>query len=75
MRSNCFGNGNEDMTSSSSIHVRKADCRIAILHDKLRLALRFRARRPEIDDVRNPLTAHAAIGSQEERGCCKEHAL
>jgi hypothetical protein len=50
-------------------------CRIAVLHDKLRLALRFRARLPEIDDVRNPLTAHAAIGSQEEPGCSREPAL
>jgi uncharacterized repeat protein (TIGR01451 family) len=36
---------------------------IAILLDKLRLSLRFRLRLPAIDDVRNPLTAHAAIGS------------
>jgi hypothetical protein len=49
--------------------------RIAILLDKLRLALRFRARLPEIDDVRNPLIAHAAIGSQEQHGCSKDHAL
>jgi hypothetical protein len=62
------------MTSSSSIQVSAGDCRIAILRDKLRLALRFRARRPEIDDVRNPLTAHAAIGSQQEHGCSKEPA-
>jgi hypothetical protein len=61
------------MTSSSSIHVSAGDCRIAILHDKLRLT-RFRARLPEIDDVRNPLIAHAGMGSQEERGCSKEHA-
>ena len=62
------------MTSSSAIHVSAGDRRIAILHDKLRLTLRFRARLPEIDDVRNPLIAHAAIGSQEEHGCSKEHA-
>jgi hypothetical protein len=49
--------------------------RIAILHDKLRLILRFRARLPEIDDVRNSLIAHAAIGSEEEHGRSKEHAL
>jgi hypothetical protein len=62
------------MTSSSSIHVSAGHCRIAILHDELRLTLRLRARLPEIDDVRNPLIAHAAIGSQEEHGCSKEHA-
>jgi hypothetical protein len=62
------------MTSSNSIHVNAADCRIAILRYELRRALRFRARHPEIDDARNPLTAHAAIGSQQERGCSKEHA-
>lgn len=48
---------------------------IAILLDKLRLTLRFRVRLPEIDGVRNPLIAHAAIGSQEEHGCSKEQAL
>jgi hypothetical protein len=63
------------MTSSSAIHVSAGCSRIAILHDWLRLTLRFRARLPGIDDVRNPLTAHAAIGSQEEPGCSKEHAL
>jgi uncharacterized repeat protein (TIGR01451 family) len=35
---------------------------IAILLDKLRLSLHFRPRLPEIDDVRKPLIAHAAIG-------------
>ena len=49
--------------------------RIAILHDELRLTLRFRARIPAIDGVRNPLIPHAAFGSQEERGSSKEHAL
>jgi hypothetical protein len=48
--------------------------RIAILHDKLRLTVRFRARLPEIDVVRNPLIAPASTGSQEEHGCSKEHA-
>jgi hypothetical protein len=48
---------------------------IAILLHKLRLTLRFRVRLPEIDDVRNPLIAHAGIGSQEEHGCLREHAL
>jgi len=48
---------------------------IAILLDKLRLTLCFRVQLPEFDDVRNPLIAHAAIGSQEEHGCSKEHAL
>lgn len=62
------------MTSSSAIHVSAGDSRIAILHDELRLTLRFRARLSESVDVRNPLTAHAPIGSQEESGCSKEHA-
>jgi hypothetical protein len=62
------------MTSSSTIHVSAGHSRIAILHDKLRLTLGFRARLPEIDDVRNSLMTHAAIGSQEEHGCSKEHA-
>ena len=63
------------MTSSSTIHVSAGYSWIPILLDKLRLTLRFRVRLPEIDDVRNPLIAHAAIGSQEEHGCSKEHAL
>jgi hypothetical protein len=75
MRSNRVGNGNEDMTSSSSIHVRARDCRIALRHDMLRLTFRFRARLREIDDVRNPLLAHVAVGSHEEHGCSGEHAL
>jgi hypothetical protein len=62
------------MTSSCAIHVSAGESRLAILHDKLRLTLRFRAPLPEIDDVRNPLLAHAAIGSQEEPSCSKEHA-
>ena len=60
------------MTSSSSIHVNAGDCRIAIRRDELRLA--FRARLPEIYVVRSALTAHAAIGSQEEHGCSREPA-
>lgn len=63
------------MTSSSAIHVSAGDSQIAILHDKLRLTFRFRARLPEIDDVRSLLIALAAIGSQEEHGCSPEHAL
>ena len=51
------------MTSSGRKHVRVGYSWIAILLDKLRLTLRFRLRLPEIDDVRNPLIAHAAIGS------------
>src|SRR6266403_2019701 len=51
------------MTSSGRKHVRVGYSWIAILLDKLRLTLRFRPRLPEIDDVRNPLIAHAAIGS------------
>ena len=62
------------MTSSSSIHVNAGDCRIAIRRDELRLAFRFRARLPEIYVVRSALTAHAAIGSQEEYGCSREPA-
>src|SRR5437879_10656838 len=51
------------MTSSGRKHVRVGYSWIAIRLDKLRLTLRFRLRLPEIDDVRNPLIAHAAIGS------------
>src|SRR6267142_1070209 len=51
------------MTSSGTNHVRVGYSWIKILLDKLRLTLRFRPRLPEIDDVRNPLIAHAAIGS------------
>jgi uncharacterized repeat protein (TIGR01451 family)/fimbrial isopeptide formation D2 family protein len=51
------------MTSSTTIHVSAGYSWIAILLDKLRLSLRYRLRLPEIDDVRNPLIAHAAIGS------------
>src|SRR6267154_2453283 len=51
------------MTSSGRKHVRVGYSWIAILLDKLRLTIRFRLRLPEIDDVRNPLIAHAAIGS------------
>jgi hypothetical protein len=54
------------MISSSAIHVSAGDRRVVILHDKLRLTRRFRGR--------PPLVAHAAIGSQEERGCSKVHA-
>jgi hypothetical protein len=63
------------VTSSSTIRVSAGYSRIAILLDNLRLTLRFRARLPEIDDFRNPLIAHAAVGSQEEHGCSKDHAL
>src|SRR5689334_16835561 len=51
------------MTSSKTNNARPRGSWIAILLDKLRLSLRYRLRLPEIDDVRNPLTAHAAIGS------------
>ena len=63
------------MTSRSTIHVSAGYGWIAIRLDKLRLTLRFRVRLPEIDDGRHPLVAHAAIDSQEEHGCSKEHAL
>jgi len=51
------------MTYSSTIHVSAGYSWIAILLEKLCLTLRFRVRLPGIDDVRNPLIAHAAIGS------------
>ncbi len=63
------------MISSGTIHVSAGYSWIAILLDKLRLTLPIRVQLPEIDDVRNPLIAHAAIGSQDEHGCSKEHAL
>ena len=63
------------MTSSSTIDVSAGHSRIAILLDKLRLALRFRARFPEMDNLWTPLMAQAVIGSQEQHGCSKEHAL
>jgi hypothetical protein len=63
------------MTSSSTIDVSAGNSWIAILLHSLRLFLRFSVRLPEIDDVRNPLIAHVAIGSQKKRGCSKEHAL
>jgi hypothetical protein len=47
--------------------------RIAILLDRLRLALRFRVRLSEID-VRNPLVAPAVVSTQEQQGCSTEHA-
>src|ERR1700758_4667434 len=50
------------MTSSKTNNARPRGRWITILLDKLRLS-RYRLRLPEIDDVRNPLTAHAAIGS------------
>jgi hypothetical protein len=50
------------MTSGNTHNARPRDSWSKILLDKLRLALRFRVRRPEIDDVRT-LIAHAAIGS------------
>ena len=49
------------MTSSNTNNARPRRSWIAILLDKLRLTLRFPVRLPEIDDVRNPLVAHAAI--------------
>src|SRR5690242_3606255 len=51
------------MNSRNTIQVSAGYRWIAILLDKLRLSVRFRPRFPEIDDVRNPLVAHAAIGS------------
>jgi hypothetical protein len=63
------------MTSSSAIHVSAADRQVAILHDKLRLTVCFRARPPESDVVRKRLSVRAAIGGAEERGCSQERAL
>ena len=64
------------MISSNTNNARTRYSWIVILLDKLRLSPSFRLRLPEIDDVQNPLIAHAAIGTaQEERGCSKEHAL
>jgi hypothetical protein len=60
------------MTSGSAIHLSAGWSWIR--QDRLRLTRRFRARLPEIDDARNPLIAHAPIGSQED-GCSKGHAL
>ena len=51
------------MTSSNTNNARTHGGWIKILLDKLRLTLRFRVGLPAIDDVRNPLIAHAAIGS------------
>src|SRR5215469_16758930 len=50
------------MTSSNTIRVSAGYSWIAILLAKLHLTLRSRVRPPEIDDVRNPLIAHASIG-------------
>jgi hypothetical protein len=61
--------------SGSMTNGRARRGRTAILPARLRLTLGFRARFPEIDAVRNPLIAHAAIGSQKEHGCSKGHAL
>jgi uncharacterized repeat protein (TIGR01451 family) len=54
------------MTSPNTNNARRRGSWIKILLDNLRLTLRFRVRLPEIDGVRNPLIAHAAIGSQED---------
>jgi uncharacterized repeat protein (TIGR01451 family)/fimbrial isopeptide formation D2 family protein len=51
------------MTSSDTNNARTRSSWIIILLDKLRPSLRFRLQLPEIDDVWNPLTAHAAIAS------------
>src|SRR6267142_1396736 len=59
------------MISTDTNNVRPRGSWIKILLDKLRLSLRFRLRLPEIDDVRNPLIAHAAIGSPGRAGLFK----
>ena len=61
------------MTSNSTTHVGAGYSLIAILLDKLRLALPFSARLPETDDAPN-LIAHGVIGSQEQHSCSTEHA-
>src|SRR5712671_1627768 len=64
------------MTSPKTNNAKRRTNWIAILLDKLRLTLRFRVRLPEIDDVRNPLIAHAAIGSPGRAWLFKEaHAM
>ena len=60
------------MTSSNTNHAMPHSSWIKILLDKLRLTLRFRMRPPEIDDVRPPLMAHAAIGSPGRTRLSKE---
>src|SRR5215471_3136074 len=62
------------MISSSTHNASPHRSWIKILLDKLRLPLRFRVRLPEIDDVRNPLIAHAAIGSLESARLFKARA-
>src|SRR5882762_3146801 len=59
------------MISTDTNNVRPRGSWIKILLDKLRLSLRFRLRLPEIDHVRNPLIAHAAIGSPGRAGLFK----
>src|SRR5215472_3362147 len=51
------------MTSKSTNNARLPGRWIKILIDKPRIPLRFGARLPKIDDVRNPLLAHAGFGS------------
>src|SRR5229473_7630631 len=63
------------MTSSDTNNARPRGSWIGILLDKLRLSLRFRLRLPEIDDVRNPLIAHAAIGSPGRARLFKARAM
>jgi hypothetical protein len=62
------------MTSSSTIHVGAGYSWVAILLDKLRLSCFSACDFPKSMMCTNPLIAHAAIGSQEEHGCSKEHA-
>ena len=63
------------MIFTDANNVRMRGGWIKILLDKLRLSLRYRLRLSEIDDVRNPLIAHAAIGSPGRARLFKEHAL
>jgi uncharacterized repeat protein (TIGR01451 family) len=63
------------MISPNTNNARRRGNWIATLLDKLCLILRFRVRFPEIDDVRNPLTAHPAIGSPGRSRLSKARAM
>src|SRR5215471_12036076 len=60
------------MTPSNPNNARPYSSWIAILLDKLRLTLRFRVPLPQIDDVHNPLIAHAVSGSPGRARLFKE---
>ena len=62
------------MDSSRTKCVSAVGSRIVIRHDPLRPTVRSRARLAEIDDLRNPLTAQAAIGRLRKHRCSREQA-